>query len=292
MVRRLATRTALLAAVLLAGLTVPRLAAAQPHGGGPQGDAAGLDMFLGAVVRDWQQAWEMNRQTNSPEVRSHLTHAKSLLDEARMERDRGNLPRAWALAESGAAFVRRANEMLRLRDRQGAPQQTEQALREAEEMLDRLRRLGPMGPRTGEVDRLIEQARKATAEGHSQVALRCALMAQDQGRRGWQESMHARMAAQRSRVLETVVEPLVEQAMRLAQERKDERMTAVASRAQEHLYMARQMDTETQGGPKARLLESAMREAELVLRTLDEAGYARHRSERLAQRAYDLDQGK
>gem|GEM_PF-1184226 len=288
MVRYMTIQAALLTALLLGGAFSPRPASAQsPH---DMSEAAQVDMLLGAVMNRWQQSWEMNRRTDNAEVRSLLTHARSLLDEARAARQRGDLVRARLMAESASGLIERADQLMRLRDQQGTPQQVEQALREANDVLGRLRQQGPMGPRGMQVEKLIQQARQAALEGHPEVALRLSLMAQEESRRAWHEAMQSQMMIQRSAVLETMVEPLVERASRLAQARNDEQMSRVASHAQEHLRMARQLDVKTQAGPKARLLESAMREAELVLRTLDEAGYAQHRAARViaeAQAALD-----
>lgn len=282
-------------AAVLVGAAIP-CAYGQGMGGpggpgmGGGGDASRVDMTINAVSHRWQQAWQMAQQTDNPDVRSQLASARSLIDQARLDRQQGNLTRALAYANSADQLIQRALQLMHVSDMPGVPQQAEQAIREAEDICGRIRGPGPPNPRAMQANRLIEQARQAAADGHPDRALRFALMAQEQGRRAWQESMYGQMMRQRGAVLETIVAPLVDQATRLAQNRNDEPMIHLAEKAGEHLAMARQLDPNEQPVPRARLLEMAMRESEMVLRTLDRAGFEAHRAGRMiadAQAALD-----
>lgn len=281
----LATALAVAAGMLMAAPPAP----AQAMSRGGQGPGPGMPVdsysYLASVTREWQQAWELNRRINDPDARSLLTQARSLLTQAGSELTQNHPAKARLLAQSAQSLIMRANQTMRRRAQPGTPQRIEQSLREAEDLVSRLGREGEQGPQAQEVRALIGQSRQAAAEGRNERALRLAELAREQGRRAWQEATRSRMMAQRGAALDAFVGPLVERADQLARASDNDRMRGVAARAQEHLQMARQLDPQSQGAQRGQLLEASMREAELVIRTLDRAGYERHRAERAVAEA-------
>jgi len=272
------TLTYAVAAILGITLAGPVSAQGPPLHGDPK--QPGGPPAPSVLYADWRQAWQQSRGNDNPEVRALLVQAKSLLDQAKEETRRGNTQRATMLEGSAARLLQRARQMMYPHGQAGTPQQSQQALREAEEMLVRIRRHGMHGPHGRQMESLVMQARQAAADGQHGRALRLATLAQDQGRRAWHESMQSRMMQQRCVMLETVVEPLVDRAAKLAEDSDDERMRRISERAEERLHMAHEVDADTRAGQKALLLEAAMRDAERVFKNLDRTGYDRHRADR------------
>ena len=274
---RLLTYRLAAAAALIALLAMPAVSAAQP-GDGDQ--ARHGEMLIVGVTHEWQRAYDQSRRSGNSEARARLIQARSLLDRARMELRKRNYAAAKTSAEAARTIIRgyehgpNANDAI-----------TERRLGDAEAMLGRLRQLGPMGPRGRQVEQLIAQARGRGQDGIQPGAEHLAEMAERQSILAWRDAMQSQTMRQRTVVLEAIVEPLVERAGRLARSRDDEHMVAVANRAHEHVSLSRQLDANTQAPQKARLLQAAMREADLVLRTLDEAEYQRRHARRAVEQA-------
>lgn len=277
--QRLSTGLCLLALILCAA------APASAQGGGGQGGGggqAGASAALARATNDWQRSFDAARQGNNTEAIALLTRAKVLLNQADAARAHGEYGRSTTSTQAATALILRANQLLRSGPAQaGNFHGVEQALRETESILSNVRGAGIPPEQVRHIRALVDRARHARAEGKRNTAERLAVMAHAQGRRAWQQSATNRQLVRRCDVLETNVQPLVQRAIRAAQASANETMKAAAGRADEHLRMARSLDSETQPAVKARLLENALREAESVLRILDATAFSAHQASRV-----------
>ncbi len=279
--------------ILASGIAPDHTALAQPgHGGSSDRDERILQARHQQLTQAWQRAWDQTRQSQDPQVRALLEQARERLDKAQelitslssgtpddtrlSAQATGHLDIAQTLIERSLGMSRRTGGVT---GSSAARRPVEESLRGAELMLDRMRRQGAVPPQARQVEELISQARQAEAAGNHDLAAQLAERAQERSRMVWREEMRREMASHRAEMLDTVVEPMVERALRLAQQAGDERMSGVAERARENLRLARQLDPETQADARARLLEAAMRDAAQVMRGLDEEGFNRHRTE-------------
>ena len=288
------------AIISLAALALPTRDAIAQGGPGPgPGSMDRLEQSLDAKYRMldhlWKQQWDRYRRTRDERVRALLEQARQRLNSGRellatttLGGDPVDSPefavtlsRASFHLEAAERLIRAAEQLLRALSTPGTPPQpVRESLRGAEAILDRIHHHGRPGPQAEQVQRLVDEAREAEARGQHEMAVRLANAAMERGRMAWRDAMRYRVMSQRGQALETVVEPVVGRALRLAEEHDDEQMVAVARRAEEHLTLARELNPETQSAARVRLFESARREAELVIRTLDQAGFAGHRAER------------
>ncbi len=286
------------ATISLAALALPTRDAIAQAGPGPgPGSTDRLQQSLDAkyrmLDRVWKEQWDRYRRTRDERVRALLEQARQKLNKVRELHARyisdpvdaaetsALLGQASFHLEAAERLIRAAEQLLRALSTPGTPPQpVRESLRGAEAILDRIHHHGRPGPQAEQVQRLVDEAREAEARGQHEMAVRLANAAMERGRMAWRDAMRDRVMSQRGQALETVVEPVVGRALRLAVEHDDEQMVAVARRAEEHLTLARELNPETQSTARVRLFESARREAELVIRTLDQAGFARHRAER------------
>ena len=245
----------------------------------PEPDASLVRDEIQNVEIRWQMVWEAARSTNDSEVRTLLSHAQRTIVSARNSFSRGHGLRARAYARSAATLIERARQRLIQIGRTGTPQQVEQILLEAEQILERLARDSDDSYRIRQIRRLLERSRGLQAEGRSENAVRYALMAREQGQRAWQETVQFQAYTRRSEVLESVVGPLVERAEELAASSDDETLRRLADRSREHFETAQRINEEENSRQKARLFEAAMRGAERVIRELDREGFARRQAE-------------
>ena len=141
--------------------------------------------------------------------------------------------------------------------------------------------------RVNQVENLLDRARRLHAEGRYAEAIGLAESAEEQGRRALQEAMQARALAQRSAALQSVVEPMIQQAERLCAESDDATLRRLASRAREHYSTALQLNAEQQTRQRVRMFEASMREAERVIRELDREGFDRGQAARRVDAAED-----
>lgn len=279
--------------ILAGGMLPDHVATAQPgHAGPSDRNERMLQARHHQLSQAWQRAWDQTRQTQDPQVRALLEQARERLNKAQelitslssgtsedarvTAQAAGHLDVAQTLIERSLGMSRRTGGVT---GSSAARRPVQESLRGAELMLDRMRRQGAIPLQARQVEGLIVQARHAEAAGNHELAAQLAERAQDRSRMIWREEMRREMASHRAEMLDTVVEPMVERALRLAQESGDERMSGIAERARENLRLARQLDPDTQADARARLLEAAMRESAQVMRGLDKEGFNRHRAE-------------
>jgi hypothetical protein len=300
MTRKLSYTIALFA--LLLGSAVPRAVAAGPNN---QHEIRQVELFIESVAHEWRMAFEQSMRASNTEVRSKLIQARSMIDQARSlhrqrrlneakrkaEAARTVIRATWSgrsLAPKGNFGYRAGSGVVRLNAGGNTFAENsfvENSIDKTEQMISRLVELGPLGPHGRNAESLLQQAREAHASGQSERSERLGALAQTQGNLAWQDVMQSLKMQRESVALEATVAPLVDRARRLAASHGDVRMVAIADRATGHVDLARQVDARNQGSQKARLLQTAMHEAELVLRTLDRTEFARRRAERSVAQA-------
>jgi hypothetical protein len=279
-----------------------------PSGPGGTSDTGRLTHHLRnqveALSNVWRQLHDQNREVKDTRARALLDQARTRLDAARdrlrrIESLNGidvvstleTLHRTQTELEVARSLIDRAMSILRRGGGIGGPigsggRPVRDHIGDIERILHGMTGPGPHHEaEIRQVEMVLEQARHAEANSNTELARRLVDRARDMARDAWRDASQDRAMEQRGVILRSSADPIVDRALQLAREAGDERMIGIAQRAKEHMQLANQIDAGSRPEVRVRLIEAAIRDAEMVMRNLDQAGFIQRRAERAVAEA-------